>query len=95
MSREAQTRPLVGGTGLDHSVAGLRGAAGLGNNECQGLPQLACQGAEDLVHAIGIGVVEEIGCQLVGMRMPQGLGHKLGTECRSPNPDDQHVLERP
>ena len=41
MSREAQTRPLVGGTGLDHSVAGLRGAAGLRNNECQGLTEFA------------------------------------------------------
>ena len=69
MSREAQTRPLVSGTCLDHSIAGFRGAAGLGDDQCQGLPQLACQGAEDLVHAIGIGVVEEIGRQLVGMRM--------------------------
>ena len=42
MRREAQTCPLVGGTGLDHSIAGFRGAAGLGDDQSQGLPQLAC-----------------------------------------------------
>ena len=50
---------LEGGDGLEHAVAGLRGAAGFGDDDDEGLGELAAQFGEDGVEAVRVGVVKE------------------------------------
>ena len=90
---KAQTRPLVSGPCLDHAVARLRSPAGLRDDQREGLPQLAFQSGEDLVHTVRVSVVEEIRYELVGARLSERLGHELRTEGRPPDSDDQNVFE--
>ena len=51
---------MIRGRRLEHAVAGLLGAAGLGDHDDEGVGQAGSpSAAEHAVHAVGIGVVEE------------------------------------
>ena len=58
---EVEAGGFAGGFGFEHAVAGFRGAAGFGNHHDQraveaGFGELG----EHAVHAVGVGVVEEV-----------------------------------
>ena len=48
-----------GGFGVEHAVAGFRGAAGLGDDDGERGGEFRADVGEDALHAVGIGVVEE------------------------------------
>ena len=92
MASEIQPGALVSGFGFQHAVAGFGGAAALGDHQGQGLVQAAFQRVQDAEHAVGVGVVEEIGGQDVALGA-EGFGHELGAQGRAADADQQQVAE--
>ena len=82
-----------GGDGGEHAVAGLGGAAGLGDDDDEGLGELAAQAGEDVIEAVGIGVVEEGDGELVLARVAQCLADKLRAERGTADADHEQMLE--
>ena len=81
------------GDGFEHAVAGFRGTAGFRDDDDEGFGELPAQGVEDVVDAVGVGVVEEVHRELVLARRAEGGTDELRAERGAADADDQKVLE--
>ena len=92
VAAEIESGRFEGGLRLQHSIAGFRGAAGLGNDEDQGLIQAGpCQPGEHRIHPGRVGVVEKV--QRQPRVLADGFGHQLRPERGSADADEQDLLE--
>jgi len=72
---------------FQHSIMCFLGPAGFGNDNAQGFIQTGANCSQNLIHAIRIGVVEEIRFELIGARIAQGVGYKLWSQRRPADPN--------
>ena len=93
MLLEGETRRFISALGLKHAVAGFLGAARLGDDDGKRAVQGTIQAGDHPIHAIWIGIIEEIGLQLILAALTQGMGDKLWAEGRTTNADHQKILE--
>ena len=91
---ELQAVAFPRGRGFQHAVACFLGAAALADYHSEGFSHSPFQLRQHLVHAIRIGVIEEIRAKAVGARLAQRIGHELRAEGGAANADDQQILER-
>ena len=75
---------------LQHAVARLRGAAGFRDHEHQRFRKM--ERGESIVHPLRIGVVKKGNWH--PRLLADRLGNKLGSQRRSADADEQHVLEQ-
>ena len=80
--------------GLQHTVPRLGGATRLGNDEGKGGGKPRPDFGKGEIDPVGIGVVEEMDGELVAVWIPQGFSHKLGTEGRTADSNDQKIGKR-
>ena len=92
MPAEAEPCGGVDGCGLEHAVARFLGAAGLGDDERQGLVDLFPDPIEDPVDPVGIGVVDEMRPHAV-RRPAESVGNELRSEGRASDADHEKVRE--
>ena len=83
---------FVGGLCLQHTVAGLLGGTALGDHHNQSTGQVSAQFPEDPVHAVRIGVIQEVWFHRI-LRRGEGVSHELRTEGRTADADHQEVSE--
>ena len=90
---EIESGGLEGGGGFELAVAGLGGAAGFGDDDDEGFGELAAKAGENVVDAVGIGVVEEGHGELVLAGLAQRVLDQLRSEGRAADADHEQVFE--
>jgi hypothetical protein len=91
---ELQPLAFPRGRGFQHAVACFLGAAALADYHGEGFSHPPFQLRQHLVHAIRIGVIEEIRPKPIGARLAQRIGHELRAEGGAANADDQQIFKR-
>ena len=57
--------------------------------------KLPVQAGQHLVHAVRVGVIEEMEGHFVRGGLAEGVGHELRPQSRAADADDQQILKRP